>query len=102
MDVLGQVLLEQGSADLLYKGPDREYTVFGLAGCMVSVAATQLSLCCLKADIRRQHIPNRLVSMPLKFYLTGTQLDLALGPEFPDCCSSDWAKKYASSIYISS
>ena len=100
--MLGQVLLEQGSANLLCKGPDREYTIFGLARCVVSVAATQLSLCRLKADIRRQHIPNRLGSTPLKFDLTGTQLDLALGPEFADCCSSGWAKKYASSIYISS
>ena len=50
MDVLGQVLLEQGSANLVCKGPDSEYTIFGLAGCMVFVAATQLSLCCLKAE----------------------------------------------------
>lgn len=50
MDVLGQVLLEQGSTNLVCKGPDSEYTVFCLAGYMVFVAATQLSLCCLKAE----------------------------------------------------
>ena len=50
MDVLGQVLLEQGSTNLVCKGPDSEYTVFCLAGYMVFVPPTlhpRLSLVCV-------------------------------------------------------
>lgn len=78
-DVLGQVLPEQGSANLFYKGPDSKYAIFSLMVCVVSVATTQPSLCSIKADLHRQHVTNRLGSTHLKLYLTGAQLDLALG-----------------------
>lgn len=93
--MLGQILLDQGSANLSCKGPDSNYTIFSLAGGRVSVAAIQLGLYSRKADLPRQPIANRLGSAALTFYLTGAQRDLALGPKFADCHSSDWAKKKA-------
>lgn len=99
--MLGQILLDQGSANLSCKGPDSNYTIFSLAGGRVSVAAIQLGLYSRKADLPRQPIANRLGSAALTFYLTGAQRDLALGPKFADCHSSDWAKKSMHPPFVS-
>lgn len=68
---------------------------------MVSDTSGQLCRCSMKAGIHRQCVTNRLGFAPVKLYLIGAHLDLALGPEFSDPHSSELAKKSKHPPFIS-